>query len=163
MVVETWFQANTLKKDSRTRSICNCVAPLLTVRFVKTTDASRHFAACACVCLGNRNELPHFCCIQTLIQARNATSCCSFCFVRNFCKDNCLGYVYFLPSLLSIFLQPFFRGIVERHHVFSPYIIYWFHLTNSFQSLMCHWFISFVHMKHCGNTLAWSNGQNISK
>lgn len=47
MVVETGFQANTLKKDSRTRSICICVAPLLTVRSVKTTDASRHFAACA--------------------------------------------------------------------------------------------------------------------
>lgn len=113
MVVETWFQANTLKKGSRTWSICICVAPLLTVHLVKTTDASRHFAACACVCLGNRNELLHFCCIQTLFQARNATSCRSFCLVRNFCKDNCLGSLYFFPSLLSIFLHPFFRGSPE--------------------------------------------------
>lgn len=127
MVVETWFQANTLKKDSRTRSICNCVAPLLTVRFVKTTDASRHFAACACVCLGNRNELPHFCCIQTLIQARNATSCCSFCFVRNFCKDNCLGYVYFLP----LALVHFSAALLQRHRGATSFLFALYNLLIS--------------------------------
>lgn len=45
---------------------------------------------CLRVCHGKRNEWLHFCCSQTLIQTRNATSCFSFCLQRIFYKDNCL-------------------------------------------------------------------------
>lgn len=124
MVAETGFQANTLKKAWRTRSICICVAPLLTVRSVKTTDAPRHFAACVSA-LGTEMS----CCtsvVVRLIQTRNATSCCSFCLQRIFYKGDCLGCVSRLSPASSY-------GTLFSHCFFSilSYRTLWTHFGHN--------------------------------
>lgn len=105
-----------------------------------------------CVCLGSRNELLRFCCSQTLIQTRNATSCCSFCLQRNL-EDNTMVALRVRASSRNEAMQ-LFSDIRLRQGKFAG-ILFWLVVSwwlRQLPIIISISFWSFLFLFFCHNT-----------